>query len=416
MTVDGASARFGSLSTDPSLLAQIVEVSADAIFSEDLNGRVMTWNAAAERLYGVAAVDMVGRPASDLLPASTVEQLRSVHARALSGERVERFDTTHQRVDGLPVHVSLTVSPLRGADGAIAGLATSAQDVNERVALTIELEQVHHALEKQYAALGRSNRDLEQFAYVASHDLSEPLRAMTGFVQLLEQRYADVLDERGARYIFHVVDGAARMRTLIEDLLEYSRFLRADQTGCRIDTTAVALRVLAGLQLEGAQVEVKALPDVWSDKGSVTALLHNLVTNALKFHRPDSAARVVVSGTVSQGWVTVVVDDDGIGIEPQYRQRVFAMFSRLHVREAYSGTGIGLAIVQQIAERSEGRAWVEDSPLGGSRFCVTLPAPPDAVLPDTLSSDTAVSEVVATGASAQHPVESAAVEPVPVVL
>ncbi|MCU1693823.1 MAG: hypothetical protein JWM64_2914 [Frankiales bacterium] len=367
-----------SLGADPGLLAQIVEVSADAIFSEDLDGRIISWNASAERLYGVAAREMLGRPASDLLPASTVEQLRSVHVRALSGERIERFDTSHQRVDGTQVHVSLTVSRLRGPDGAVAGLATSAQDVSERVALTTELAQVHRTLEKQYAALGRSNRDLEQFAYVASHDLSEPLRAMTGFVQLLEKRYADVVDERGARYIFHVVDGAARMRTLIEDLLEYSRFLRADQTGCRVETAAVARRVVAGLECKDATVHLQDLPDVWSDKGSVTALLHNLVTNALKFHRPDAPAHVVVSGSTSEGRVTLVVDDDGIGIDPEYRERVFAMFSRLHVREAYPGTGIGLAIVQQIAERSEGRAWVEDSPLGGSRFCVTLPAPPGA--------------------------------------
>ena len=368
------------LGSDPDLLAQIVEVSADAIFSEDLNGRVTSWNAAAERLYGVPARDMVGRPAGDLLPLRTVEQLRSVHVRALSGERIERFDTSHQRVDGSEVHVSLTVSPLRGSDGAIAGLATSAQDVSDRVALTAELERVHRTLERQYAALRRSNRDLEQFAYVASHDLSEPLRAMTGFVQLLEKRYAHIVDERGARYIFHVVDGAARMRTLIEDLLEYSRFLRADQTGHSVDTSAVARRVVVGLEAgpEAGTVEVLDLPDVWSDKGSVTALLNNLITNALKFHRPDAPARVVVSGSSSDGWVTLVVDDDGIGIEPEYRERVFAMFSRLHVREAYPGTGIGLAIVQQIAERSDGRAWVEESPLGGSRFCVTLPAPSEA--------------------------------------
>ncbi|MCW2777132.1 MAG: hypothetical protein JWN17_857 [Frankiales bacterium] len=399
---------------DPGLLAQIVEVSADAIFSEDLEGRVTSWNAAAERLYGVAARDMVGRSAGDLLPESTVEQLRSVRARALAGERVERFDTCHQRVDGHEVSVSVTVSPLTGPDGEVAGLATSVQDVSERVALTGELEQVHRTLEKQYAALGRSNRDLEQFAYVASHDLSEPLRAMTGFVQLLEKRYADVVDERGARYIFHVVDGAARMRTLIEDLLEYSRFLRADQTGCRVDTGAVARRVLAGLAVDddgqpgGARVEVQDLPDVWSDKGSITALLNNLIGNALKFHRPEAPAHVVVSGSTSDGWVTLVVDDDGIGVAAEYRERVFAMFSRLHVREAYPGTGIGLAIVQQIAERSEGRAWVEQSPLGGSRFCVTLPAPPEpgtssartAALPDARATTTAAPTAALAGPGA----------------
>lgn len=367
------------LEVDPGLLAQIVEVSGDAIFSEDLEGRITSWNAAAERLYGCAAKDMLGRPAADLLPEETAVQLESVRALAMSGQRVDRFDSWHQRPDGRHVGVSLTVSPLRGRAGAIAGLATSVQDVTDRVRLTAELEDAHRTLEKQYAALGRSNRDLEQFAYVASHDLSEPLRAMTGFVQLLEQRYAGVLDERGIRYLSHVVDGAARMRSLIEDLLEYSRFLRAEPPGSRIDTDAIARRVAA--KVDGGTVEVGELPAVWSDEASVTAVLQNLVGNAVKFHRPDLPAHVRIAGHADGARVRLTVDDDGIGIEPQYRERIFTMFSRLHVREEYSGTGIGLAIVQQIAERTEGHAWAESSPLGGSRFCITLPAPPTVAEP-----------------------------------
>ena len=356
---------------DPGLLAQIVEVSADAIFSEDLRGRITSWNAAAERLYGCAAQDMLGRAAADLLPDGTASQLRSVHERGMAGERVERFDTWHQRPDGRHVAVSVTVSPLIGLDDKVVGLATSVQDVTDRIWLTAEVEDAHRTLEKQYAVLGRSNRDLEQFAYVASHDLSEPLRAMTGFVQLLERRYGDVLDERGTRYIFHVVDGAARMRTLIDDLLEYSRFLRSDRTSGRVDTEVVARRVLT--ELDTVLVDVGDLPAVWSDDASVFAVLQNLISNALKFHRPEAPARVAVSACREGGRVRLMVDDDGIGIAPEYRERVFGMFSRLHVREAYAGTGIGLAIVQQIAERSDGRAWVEPSPLGGSRFCITLP-------------------------------------------
>jgi signal transduction histidine kinase len=141
-----------------------------------------------------------------------------------------------------------------------------------------------------------------------------------------------------------------------------------------VDTEAVARRVAASIGTE--QIEMGALPAVWSDEASVTAVLQNLISNAIKFHRDDTPTHVVVSGVADNGYVHLCVDDDGIGIEPEYRERVFTMFARLHVREAYAGTGIGLAIVQQVAERADGRAWVEASERGGSRFCVTLPEAP----------------------------------------
>lgn len=373
-------AREAALVHDWRLLAQIVEVSGDAIFSEDMAGTITSWNAAAERVYGRSAEDMLGSSTAELLPEETALQLQSVHETALSGERVDRFDTWHLRPDGRHIAVSLTVSPLRDLDGAVTGLATSVQDVTDRVQLSAELEDARRTQDKQNIALARSNRDLEQFAFVASHDLSEPLRAMTGFVQLLELRYEEELDERGVGYIAHVVDGAARMRTLIEDLLEYSRYLVTDAIGSRVDTSEVVGQVLLDLGVEG--VEVGPLPDVWYLEASVHAVIHNLVGNAVKFHRPDTVSRISVTGRVEEGRVLLCVDDDGIGIEDEYRERVFGMFARLHVREAYPGTGIGLAIVQQVAERSGGAAWVEKSPLGGSRFCITLPCVPGAGEPE----------------------------------
>jgi light-regulated signal transduction histidine kinase (bacteriophytochrome) len=195
---------------------------------------------------------------------------------------------------------------------------------------------------------------------------------MTGFVQLLEKRYSEVLDERGLRYIEHVVDGAARMRVLIDDLLQFASFLRTSPPPTRVEPAEVARKVLDSLGTDA--VEIGPLPAVWCDEPSVAAVLQNLLSNALKFHRPGTSSRVMLSGSVEGDRVTLVVDDDGIGIGPEHRQRVFGMFSRLHTRESFAGSGIGLAIVQQIAERRDGTAWVEESPLGGSRFCITLPA------------------------------------------
>ena len=354
------------------LLAQVVQVSADAIFLEDLAGDITSWNPAAERVYGRPASEMIGRAARDLLPASTTGQLLDARRRALAGERVERFDSWHQRPDGRHIAVSVTVSPLRGSDGAVLGLVTSVEDVTERVCLAAELEDAHRTLGEQNAALHRSNRDLQQFAYIASHDLSEPLRVMTGYVQLLEKRYADAFDDRGRRWVQHVVDGSQRMRTLIDDLLEYSRFLRTDRVPTVVDVEELARR--AARDVDDAVVDVRSVPPVHADSASVESVLANLLGNALKFARPGSTPHVVVHGEREGSFVRLMVDDSGIGIEPEYRERVFRMFQRLHAREDYQGTGIGLAIVQQVAETHGGRAWVEDSPLGGTRVCLTLPA------------------------------------------
>jgi PAS domain S-box-containing protein len=222
------------------LLAQVVLVSADAIVTEDLDGRITSWNAAAERLYGCSAVESVGRSASDVLTPETAADLRAPHLLARAGERVERYDTWHRRGDGGHVPVSVTVSPL--ADRRGQGHGGRDQRRGHQRARPPRRRPRGRAPDagEQHDALRRSNRDLEQFAYVASHDLSEPLRVITGYIQLVDKRYGEHLDERGHRYLEHIVDGASRMRTLIDDLLEYSRFLRAAATPGRVDLTRLA--------------------------------------------------------------------------------------------------------------------------------------------------------------------------------
>jgi PAS domain S-box-containing protein len=359
------------------LLAQVVEGSADAIFCHDLDGVVTTWNAAAERLYGYSAAEMVGRRSDELLPERTRDQLLDVRAAALHGQRVERFDSWHQRRDGALLAVSVSVSPLLAPDGSVAGAAISVADIRDRVELDIALVEARRELERQNEVLLRSNRDLEQFAYVASHDLSEPLRVISGFVTQIERRYGELLDERGLRYLQHIVDGTHRMRALIDDLLEYSRFLRGERADADVPLDDVVQAVLGSLQASvdelGADVLVDPLPVVRGDRAQLQSLLQNLLANALKFTAPGTPPRVHVTGAVEGQTAVLSVDDAGIGIPAEYRDRVFRMFQRLHVREAYPGTGIGLAIVQQIVALHGGTIYVEDSPLGGARFRVTLP-------------------------------------------
>jgi PAS domain S-box-containing protein len=371
-------AQEAAILTRDAWLAQAVQASADAVFCQDIHGTVTTWNPAAERIYGYSATEILGRRADELLPDRTRVELLSAHRTALSGVRVERFDSWHQRSDGTLVPVNVSASPLWGADGAVVAVATTVADISDRTRLSNSLESAGRRLELQNAALTRSNRDLEQFAYVASHDLSEPLRVMTGYVDQIERRYDAVLDDRGRRYMQHIVEASVRMRALIDDLLEYSRFLRSPGASSRIDTAAVLAGVLqhldAVIRSAGAVVVVSAVPNVWSDSMHLESLLTNLISNAVKFRSADRQAQIEVSGSESDGWVTLTIDDNGIGVAPEYRDRVFRMFQRLHDREAYAGTGIGLAIVQQIVELQNGKVWIEDSPLGGARFCCTLPS------------------------------------------
>lgn len=228
-------------------------------------------------------------------------------------------------------------------------------------------------------ALARSNAELEQFAYVASHDLQEPLRVISGFLQLLQQRCAGKLGPEAEEYIQYAVEGSARMRNLIRDLLEYSRVGRRREPLAPVNCNAVVQTVLANLQPaiveQRGRVTVDPLPVVLGDATELTQLFQNLIANALKFHGPEPP-EVHVSAREEQGQWVFSVRDNGIGIHPKDFQRIFVIFQRLHTAEEYPGTGIGLALCRKIVERHGGRIWVESAPGRGSTFFFTLPSAP----------------------------------------
>jgi signal transduction histidine kinase len=242
--------------------------------------------------------------------------------------------------------------------------------------------QLGRVVERQRARgeLERSNADLEAFAYVASHDLAEPLRSVAGFVELLERQYGDRLDDRARGFIAYAVDGVERMQRMIDDLLLYARAGTTDLRVARVDAgelVAGALRDLGTAVAErGAVVEVGALPALLGDPGQLQRVFQNLLGNAIKFTAPGVAPRVTVSGRAGEGGSEIAVADNGIGIEPAEVDRAFEMFARIPGGAAeYQGTGLGLAISRRIAERHGGRLWVEPNPGGGSVFRLTLPLP-----------------------------------------
>ena len=266
-------------------------------------------------------------------------------------------------------HHDVEVAQLIGAQvaGAIANSQLHAD--------TVEADRI---LQEQAAELTRSNAELEQFAYVASHDLQEPLRVISGYVNLLEERYGDRIDQDGREFIGYTVDAVHRMRNLINDLLEYSRVESDGNPFETVDCNKALANALADLGVSidetSAEVTFEELPELEGDPVQIAQLLENLIANAIKFRQDDVSPRIHVSCHRSDDDWQLSVADNGIGIRPRYQDRIFGMFKRAHKRSKYPGTGIGLAMCSKIVERHGGRIWVESEVGEGSTFHFTIPA------------------------------------------
>jgi light-regulated signal transduction histidine kinase (bacteriophytochrome) len=265
--------------------------------------------------------------------------------------------------------------------GGPAEMRAVGLDVNrmrERILAELSaLRAAHVTLEARTEDLQRSNSELEQFAYVASHDLQEPLRKVASFCQLLQRRYAGQLDAKADEYIEHAVDGAKRMQALINDLLAFSRVGRTAQSREPVSCAVLLAQAWANLAPEvrrtQATIEVGELPVVLGEATLLTAVFQNLINNALKF-RADEPPRVSVTVRRDRDDWLFSFSDNGIGIEPEYADRIFVIFQRLHDKATYPGTGIGLAVVRKIIEYHGGRIWLDTTVTTGARFWFTLPA------------------------------------------
>jgi len=351
-------------------LSNAVMMSTDSIVISDLDAIIINVNQATLEMYGTDdKKDLIGKSSFELIVPEEREKALKYAREALEKGHVKNLEYHIIAKDGRRIPVEMSTSLMRDSEGKALGFVGVSRDITER-------KRAEDKLKKTLAELERSNSELEQFASVTSHDLQEPLRMVSSYVQLLAKRYQGKLDKDADDYIAYAVDGANHMQKLISDLLTYSRIGTYGKPFETTDCNVVLDKVLANLQTAieetGAVVTCDPLPTVVADNSQITQLFQNLISNAIKFHSDDPPGVHVSAERKNNKWV-FSVHDNGIGIAPEYHERIFAIFQRLHGREKYPGTGIGLSISKKIVERHGGRIWVESQAGKGSTFHFTIP-------------------------------------------
>jgi PAS domain S-box-containing protein len=349
---------------------QTFELAGSGMAHVSLDGRFLRVNRRLCDILGRGAAELIGRSVKEISHRDDRDVTDDRRWRVRAGELdVAHFEKRYLHADGRTVWVDLAVALARSADGAPLYEIAVFDDITER-------KHAEAALQAAHEELKRSNSELEQFAYVASHDLQEPLRMVSSYTQLIMRRYGDKLDGDAKEFMHYVVDGAARMKQLIEDLLAYSRVGTKGKEFRSIELEAALKRAVtnlrAAIEEAGAAVTWDPLPRVVADDVQLAQLFQNLIGNALKFRGPGVPRVHVCAVERAKEW-EISVRDNGIGIEPQYFERIFMVFQRLHTKGEYPGTGIGLAICKKVVERHGGAIWVSSQPGEGSQFHFTLP-------------------------------------------
>jgi PAS domain S-box-containing protein len=345
----------------------ILESIGDAFFAIDKNWTVTYWNNMAEKVLKVAKADILNHNLWDVFSASVGSLSYKKYHHALKTNKAVHFEDHYPTLNKW---YEISAYPSNN------GLSVYFKDITERKTSENRLTELNKTLEKHAKELAVSNAELEQFAYVASHDLQEPLRMVTGFLTQIERKYGDMLDTKGKQYIHFAVDGAKRMRQIILDLLEFSRIGRTEDHTEEVDLNKVVSEIILlyrkQIDEKKAKIEFNNLPLLNTHKTPVRQVFQNLISNALKYQKPGNVPLIQIDCAELPRHYHFSVRDNGIGIDAEYFDTIFIIFQRLHNKEEYSGTGMGLAVTKKIVESLGGKIWLESEQDKGSTFHFTI--------------------------------------------
>lgn len=344
----------------------LLEASLDPLVTISAQGKITDANSAVEKVTGSAIEDLIGSDFSDYFVEK--QKANEGYQMVFYNGSVKDYPLTIQHKSGKRTHVFYNATTYKNEKGEIQGVFAAARDVTD-------LKRKEEQLSKLNEELNRSNQELEQFAYVASHDLQEPLRMIASFTQLLEKRYKDKLDDDAREFIHYAVDGANRMQRLINDLLDYSRVTTRGKPMVDVDLSAILGMAIANLHTKIQETSTliisEDLPFVKGDETQLMRVFQNLIDNAIKFKGKEDP-RINITCLVENKKAIISIQDNGIGIDLKYKDRIFIIFQRLHSSTVYPGTGIGLAVCKRILERHGGKIWFESDPGNGTTFKFSL--------------------------------------------
>ena len=368
------------------LLRSVIDASPHPIFVKDLQGRYQFMNISGASRFNKQPEDIIGLDSSSLFSPELCAKFHADEQRVIATGQAETVEETVPIGDKLRTYLT-TSNVYCDSEGNVLGVVGFARDITPLKQAHEELRQANEELEMRVqertrelvsreSELVRSNTELEQFAYIASHDLREPLRKIKSYTELLAEDYQHQLDEKADKYINYITDGASRMQVLISDLLTYSRVGKGDLTVEPTHLDSIVEQVLQDLSLtikeNDALVTIKPLPTLLANPQQMMQLFQNLIANAIRY-RSEATPTILIQSELKDNQWLITVQDNGIGIKSQNFERIFAIFQRLHSRDKYPGTGIGLAVCKKIVERHRGHIWVESEFGVGTTFLFTLP-------------------------------------------